>query len=168
VTNPETPERTRGGLAGRLAGRFKQAAGSLLGDKDLAREGRLQEAHVDAEADAEAAAQRARQADAGVALDAARTEKEIERERLENDVSAREREEAIARDRVKAEQAAQVEAGRREAAADAQRRAQQSAAQAAERSAEQERLAAAQEAAALEREARRAEATAEAIDPEER
>jgi uncharacterized protein YjbJ (UPF0337 family) len=168
VTNPETPERTRGGLAGRLAGRFKQAAGSLLGDKDLAREGRLQEAHVDAEADAEAAAQRARQADAGVALDAARTENEIERERLENDVSAREREEAIARDRVKAEQAAQVEAGRREAAADAQRRAQQSAAQAAERSAEQERLAAAQEAAALEREARRAEATAEAIDPEER
>jgi uncharacterized protein YjbJ (UPF0337 family) len=46
VTNPETPERTRGGLAGKLAGRFKQAAGSLLGHENLAREGRLQEAQV--------------------------------------------------------------------------------------------------------------------------
>jgi uncharacterized protein YjbJ (UPF0337 family) len=155
-------------LAGRLAGRFKQAAGSLLGDKDLAREGRLQEAHVEAEADAEAAAERASEADAHVALDAARTENEIERQRLENDVSAREREEAIERDRVKAEQAAQGEAGRREAAADAQRRTEESAAQAAERTAEQERVAAGQEAAALEREARRAETMAEAIDPEER
>ena len=49
MTNPEIPERTRGGLAGKLAGRMKQAAGSVLGNEDLAREGRLQQAQVEAE-----------------------------------------------------------------------------------------------------------------------
>jgi colicin import membrane protein len=168
VTNPQTPERTRGGLAGKLAGRVKQAAGSLLGDKDLAGEGRLQEAQVEAEADAADAAQRASTTHAEAELDAARAENEIERERIANEVSARQREEVIERDQAQAEAAAQAETRQRKVAADAQRRAQESAADTTERTAEQERIAAVKEAAALQREARRAEATAEAIDPEER
>jgi uncharacterized protein YjbJ (UPF0337 family) len=39
----DTPERTSGGLAGRLAGKLKDVAGSLTGDDELAREGRLQQ-----------------------------------------------------------------------------------------------------------------------------
>ena len=52
MTNPETPrEETAGGVLGKLAGKAKAAAGSLTGNDDLAREGRLQEATVDAERD---------------------------------------------------------------------------------------------------------------------
>ena len=36
-----------GGVAGKLAGKTKDVAGSLLGDDDLAREGRLQQAAVE-------------------------------------------------------------------------------------------------------------------------
>lgn len=43
-------EPTAGGIVGALAGKAKQAAGSLVGNKDVAREGRLQQAQVDAEA----------------------------------------------------------------------------------------------------------------------
>ena len=78
-------------------------------------------------------------------------------------VAADERERAL-----RLRRAAQADAEQRKAAADLQRRTQESAAEAAERAAEQERAAAAKEAAVLQQEARRAEATAEAIDPEER
>jgi uncharacterized protein YjbJ (UPF0337 family) len=168
VTNPEIPERTRGGLAGKLAGRMKQAAGSVLGNDDLAREGRLQQAQVEAEADAKIASDRARQVEAEADLEAARTDIEIERERLEHEIAARKREEAIERDRREAEIAAQADAHRDAAEADAQERLHERGADIAERAAEAERLAAAQETARLEHDARVAEANADAIDPEER
>ena len=47
MTNPETSERTAGGLVGKLAGKAKEAAGSVVGDDQLAREGRLQQAQGD-------------------------------------------------------------------------------------------------------------------------
>lgn len=168
MTNPETPQPTRGGLAGKLAGRAKEMAGSVIGNQDLAREGRLQQAQVEAEADAQIAAERAKQAEAEAELQTERTENEIERERLENEIAAREREDAIERDRVAAEQAAQVEAGREKAATSAKERLQERGADLAERAAEAERIAAAQQAARLERQANDAKATADAIDPEER
>jgi uncharacterized protein YjbJ (UPF0337 family) len=168
VTNPEIPQRTRGGLAGKLAGRAKQAAGVVLGNEDLAREGRLQQAQVEAEADAVVAAERAGLAEDEAAVEAARTENEIERERLENEIAEREREEAIERDRLRAERAAQAEAAQREAAADLHERGQESAAAAAEDAAERERAAAARDAAELRAQARRAETVADTIDPEER
>ena len=46
----DTPERTAGGLAGRIAGKAKETAGSLTGNEELAREGRLQQAASDAQA----------------------------------------------------------------------------------------------------------------------
>ncbi len=52
MADEEELELTREGLLGKLAGKAKEAAGSLVGNDDLAREGRLQQAQVDAEAEA--------------------------------------------------------------------------------------------------------------------
>jgi hypothetical protein len=168
VTNPEIPERTRGGLAGKLAGRVKEAAASVIGHEDLAREGRLQQAQVEAEADAAVADERARQAEAQAELEAERTEHEIERERLENEIAAREREEQIERDRREAQIAARADAQRDKAAVERQEQLHERGADIAERAAQAERVAAAQETTRLEQEARAAQAAADAIDPEER
>ncbi|MDQ3756248.1 MAG: hypothetical protein M3394_00115, partial [Actinomycetota bacterium] len=66
MTDPQ-PHTTAGGLLGKVAGKAKAVLGSLAGDDDLAREGRLQEASVDAEAEArvrdEEAEQRRREAE---------------------------------------------------------------------------------------------------------
>jgi uncharacterized protein YjbJ (UPF0337 family) len=48
----EELEVTREGLLDLVAGKAKEAAGSLVGNDDLALEGRLQQAHVEAEAEA--------------------------------------------------------------------------------------------------------------------
>ena len=50
LTDQENPKQTTGGLVGKVAGKAKEAAGSLVGNGDLAREGRLQQAQADAEA----------------------------------------------------------------------------------------------------------------------
>ncbi|MDQ6605794.1 MAG: hypothetical protein M3Z06_04510 [Actinomycetota bacterium] len=52
MADDEELELTREGLLGKLAGKAKEAAGSLVGNDDLAREGRLQQAQVEAEAEA--------------------------------------------------------------------------------------------------------------------
>ena len=166
MTNPDIPERTRGGLAGKIAGHIKAAAGSAVGNEDLAREGRLQQAQVEAESDAEVAAERARQAESEAKLEAERKENELERERLENEIAAREREEAIERERRAAEAAARAEARHGKEAAGQKERLQERGADLAERAAEAERMAAAQEAARLKQEAHVAKASADAIDPE--
>ena len=168
MTNPETPKFTRGGLAGKLAGRAKEMAGSAVGNEDLAREGRLQQAQVEAEGDAQIAAERAKQAEAEAELQAERAENEIERERLENEIAAREREEKIERDRLAAEQAAQSAAQREQAQTSAKQRLQERGADLVERAAQAERIAAAQQTARLDKQADDAAATADAIDPEER
>ena len=101
MTDQENPERTAGGLVGRIAGKAKEAAGSLIGNGDLAREGRLQQAQVDAEADAPRSDAEAQQRDAEAKLQADKTETEIERQRLQNEVAAQEREQQIERDRAR-------------------------------------------------------------------
>ncbi len=62
MADDEELELTREGLLGKLAGKAKEAAGSLVGNDDLAREGRLQQAEVEAEAEA---AREADQTDGG-------------------------------------------------------------------------------------------------------
>jgi uncharacterized protein YjbJ (UPF0337 family) len=52
MSSDERPEEVGGGLAGKLAGKAKQAAGSVLGNDELAREGRLQETQADTARDA--------------------------------------------------------------------------------------------------------------------
>ena len=112
MTDQQNSEQTAGGLVGRIAGKAKEAAGSLVGDRDLAREGRLQQAQVDAEAEAGHEAAESRQREAEASLEAEKTETETELDRLQNEVAAQEREQRIERERQEAEREAQSEAKR--------------------------------------------------------
>ena len=84
MTDPKLPEETAGGQLGKLAGKAKEAAGFVLGNEDLAREGRLQQAQVDAEA--EHAAAEAQQREAEAEVEAAKADNELERERLQTEL----------------------------------------------------------------------------------
>jgi uncharacterized protein YjbJ (UPF0337 family) len=167
LTDPETSEKTAGGPIGKLVGKAKEATGGLSGNDDLAREGRLQQAQVDAQAQADAQTAEAEQRDAEASLQRQQAEVELERQRLQNEVSAQEREDRIERDRQEAERQAQADAQRQRASAESQRHAQESAASDSEERAERERVAAAEAAIRLEQQARRAETEAQIIDPKE-
>ncbi len=70
MSDKETSERTAGGLVGALAGKAKEAAGSLVGNDELAREGRLQQAQVEAESEASRQAADAQQRESEADLEA--------------------------------------------------------------------------------------------------
>lgn len=167
LTNQEQNERTAGGAFGKLAGKAKEAAGAIVGNDDLAREGRLQQAQSEAEIDAQRNAAEAEQRREEANLVEEKTEVELERQRLQNEVTAQEREDQIERDRQAAERQAAAQAQRKQAVAEEERRTLESAADSAEERAERERLAAAKESIRLEQEAQQAEAAANTIDPEE-
>ena len=71
-------EQTTGGVAGKLAGKAKELTGSLVGNDDLAREGRLQQTQVAAEAEARGAAAEANQSAAEADLIREKKEAELE------------------------------------------------------------------------------------------
>ena len=168
MTDPETPERAAGGLAGRVAGKAKAAAGSLLGNDELAREGRLQHAAADAARDAEDAREAALQAQNEAELKERRAANEHERRELENELDAEQQQNTAERDRRDAELAARTEAERRAAAAETERQLQEGVADAEDTRAALEHADDVGQAAKLEQEARQADARADAIDPEER
>src|SRR3954462_13770279 len=122
MTNQDT-ERTAGGLVGKLAGKAKEAAGSVIGDDKLAREGRLQDAQADQEIDARREAAEAKRREEEANTEAERAETERERERLQHEVAEERREEAAERDRQAAEQQAQAETTKEQARAGGQGRA---------------------------------------------
>ena len=80
----DTPDRTAGGLTGRIAGKAKETAGSLTGNEELAREGRLQQAASYAQAEAAERGAEARQAEQEAQLAEDRARNEQERKELEN------------------------------------------------------------------------------------
>lgn len=154
----------KGGLVDRIAGKVKQAAGAVLGDDGLAREGRLHEDKADATAEAvrrdELAAQSADEAEV-VEREAALL---VEQESLAAEAAEDVRRERL--DREHAEEEARIE--REHAAQDA---AIGRAAQASELAVAKDEAAAARnhddtkrEAAALAAEADRARSTAEALE----
>lgn len=167
MTDQENSERTTGGLVGKLAGKAKEVTGSLAGNNDLAREGRLQQAQVEAETEADSAAVEARQTAEEARLAQDRSETELERRRLESELASHERDKQIERDRQEAELAARAEAERNQVEAERQRSLRESVAESAAQQAERERLAAAEDHIRLEQQARQAEAHANAIDPKE-
>jgi uncharacterized protein YjbJ (UPF0337 family) len=122
MSTPDTGEETAGGLVGKLAGKAKAAAGSLTGNDDLAREGRLQEAGAEADI-----AARRDAAEARTEAEQARVEEELadaqeERERIQAEIDAERAEERIEQDRFRKEADAvrlEQEAARTEARADA-------------------------------------------------
>lgn len=103
----DTDTEVTGGPVGKLVGKLKQAAGKIVGDDLLTREGRLQEAQGDAAVEA---AQREAQADADserVDLQGEQLDNELERARLEIRVD-----EATRRDQARDEHEAAAEAER--------------------------------------------------------
>ena len=92
-------EDTAGGHVGRFAGKAKAMAGAALGNDELAREGRLQEAQSDAELAAEQEQAQARQAEDEADTVGRRAELQRERERLHQELAAEEREDANPRRR---------------------------------------------------------------------
>ena len=103
MSQRDTPEKTAGGAVGKVVGKVKEAAGELFGQDDLAREGRLQQAQVDAEVVAETHAAEAEQLQTEQQLEADKQENELERQRLRTEITTAEREAALeprtARDR---------------------------------------------------------------------
>ena len=128
MTDPKMPEETAGGPLGKLAGKAKEAAGSVLGNEELAREGRLQQAQAEAEAEAAQADAEAQQRQAETEVEAAKADNELERERLQTELAAEEREAAIDRDEHERVREATTRAEQEKAAAERERRLQQSAA----------------------------------------
>ncbi len=167
LTEEERPERTAGGLLGAIAGKAKKVAGELAGNDNLAREGRLQQARVDAESEASRRADEARQHEAEADLQAEQAETESERERLEAEIASQTRAQQIERDREAAQHQAEADAREQAAAAERRRAARESAAESAEGLAERERMATAAEAIRLEQQARQAESNADSIDEKE-
>jgi uncharacterized protein YjbJ (UPF0337 family) len=76
MTDPKNVERTGGGLVGKLVGRVKEAAGSVLDNEELAREGRLQQAAAEAEQEATARAEEAKRREAEAEPKAGRNQAE--------------------------------------------------------------------------------------------
>jgi len=166
VSEQQGSERTTGGLAGKVLGKVKQAAGSVTGRDELAREGRLQDAQADAELEARRDAEQARGREQEAQLQHERTETELQRRELENEVAAQQREQQAEQDRHQAEAQAQQEAQQREQAAQQQRDSEHQVAEQQERQTETAKLSAQEEAIRLEREARAAEERAQNRDPE--
>lgn len=161
MTEPETGERTAGGMVGRLAGKAKELAGELTNNDQLARAGRLQQARGDAEAEAAEARRDADLAETGAKLEQDQADNEQELARVETErqqvraeqaaESAREHAQAVARDEATDEikTTYSTSAGEKAAAADNVGRAE------------------AKERERTEEAGREAEAKANAIDPKE-
>jgi uncharacterized protein YjbJ (UPF0337 family) len=168
MTDPDIQERAAGGLAGRIAGKAKEAAGSVLGNDELAREGRLQNAAAEAHREAAEAGEAAEQAQREADLTDRRAANDQERRELENELHAEQREEAAEQDRVKAELDARAEAERRATAAETERELHEGVADAEEARARADHAEDLGEAAKLEQQGRQAETRANLIDPEDR
>ena len=167
MTDPDASETTAGGPLGRLIGKAKEVAGKVIGQGDLAREGRLQQAQADAEARAQGRTAHAEQLQSEQQLEAAKQENELERQRLQTEIAATERDAALERERRQAEQAVTARAQREQLAVEQRRQMQEHAASATAQRAAAERTGEEQRAARLEQEAAIADAKADVLDPEE-
>ena len=101
MTDPESPERTAGGLLGEVVGRAKSAVGSLFGNQDLQREGNLQQAQVEAEADAERAGQVAVVQNREALVVEQRGAAAAERDRLRAELEAEETKQRLEEDKLR-------------------------------------------------------------------
>jgi uncharacterized protein YjbJ (UPF0337 family) len=166
VPGPESNETTAGGALGRLVGKTKAAVGSLIGNKDLQREGNLQQAQSEAEvrAGAETRASELRRQE--ITLEEQRVAAAAERDRLRSELEAQDRKERIERTEARQEREVEVAAARKRAVIEEREKLKDRASRATETAALHQRAAAAAEIADLERQAAGAEQTAEVIDPE--
>ena len=90
-------EATAGGTLGKLAGRAKELAGTVLGRDDLHREGSLQQVQSEAEQDVEALAAEAKQREGEAKLEQEKAGAAAERRQVELEATEIEAEEQASR-----------------------------------------------------------------------
>ena len=112
MTEPQTDERTTGGLAGKVAGKAKELAGELTNNDDLAREGRLQQAQGDAGPRPQRRATRPSRPTPRRSWRRTRSRRPRNAQRLEAEIEQRRAEEAAGSDREQTEIEA-MQGGRR-------------------------------------------------------
>jgi uncharacterized protein YjbJ (UPF0337 family) len=117
-----------GGFLERVKGKAKELAGEVVGNDDLAREGRLDHAHGTAEAEANRQAARAERKEQQAEVEAERRRLAIESERLANEERAARNQQRIEREAAVDEAVVRADHERRAAADElAARRAEQNA-----------------------------------------
>lgn len=164
----ETTHDTSGGVFDKLAGKAKQAVGTLVGNDALAREGELQEKKVDTAQEAKILATEADQAERQSALTAEQEANRLDQQRVQAELDERARLAQIDRDEQDAKAAVAQEAARREAAVERQEQLEEAVLDRKEVDVVAERIDGAQEAAEIAEEARNAEAAAEALQAAQR
>jgi len=157
-------EQGGGGLVDRLKGKAKQVAGSVLGDKNLKEQGQLHEAKADAAADARRQATAAEHQEAVADVSAKESELAIERQRLATDEAADARAARIETERKQAEAQVAAQHDAQRAAAERQAEAQENAVDQSEAAALRQHQVAEADASRIEREATEAERAAAALD----
>jgi uncharacterized protein YjbJ (UPF0337 family) len=104
-------EATSGGTIGKLAGRAKELAGTVLGRDDLHREGRLQQAQGKAEKDAATLAAAAEQKEKEAELEEEKAGAAAERRQVEIEAAEIDAEEQAERKLAEEQREAELEAG---------------------------------------------------------
>jgi uncharacterized protein YjbJ (UPF0337 family) len=171
MSNPDSPEsrspeKTAGGLIGQVVGKAKSAAGSLLGNENLKREGNLQQAQTEAEVVAERERKDAELRREDAAVKEQRAEAAAERDRLQTELAADDLHERIELTEAQREREIALSANQTQAAIEHREALQQRAADVTEDAALHRRAAEAADVARLERAAADAERVADTIDPE--
>jgi uncharacterized protein YjbJ (UPF0337 family) len=103
-------EATAGGTIGKLAGRAKELAGTVLGRDDLHREGKLQQVQSEAEEDAAKLAAEAKQKEGEAELEQEKAGAAAERRQVELEASEIESEERAERKLAEERREAELEA----------------------------------------------------------
>jgi len=103
-------EATAGGAIGKLTGRAKELAGTVLGRDDLHREGKLQQVQSEAEKDAATLAAEAKQKEGEAELEQEKAEAAVERSQVELEAGEIESEERAERKLAEERREAELEA----------------------------------------------------------
>lgn len=163
----DNQQRVAEGPLGKAIGVAKAAAGAVLGDDQLRREGNLQQAAVDAAREADGATEAAEQAEAEARAEAERVATVEERDRLRAQVVAEDRDAEIEAAEASAEEKIDADAKISAAEAELQGKRQDAAIDSTEEAIDRRRAAERAAAGELDAQADRADQVAEALDPEE-
>ena len=160
---PDETTNASGGLFDKLAGKAKQAVGSLVGDDTLAAEGELQQEKVDKADEARRLSAEAEQAERESDLAADQEANRLAQQRVQAELDERARRQELEREEHAAKAEVAQEAVRREATVERQEQLEEAVLDRKEVDVVAAHIDGAQEAAEIDQEARQAEAAAEAL-----
>src|SRR3954453_12067119 len=160
------PGAAAGGLVDQVVGKAKQAAGAVLGNDDLRREGELHEDRADAAKQAAELATEAEREEQRAQLTEREREGEVERQRLQPEAAAARQQQQIEQSEAAAKAAVEADAVRKEVAVEQQAAAQEAVVDRVETQAVRERLPPQRGTAQIEAQADAARRTADVLDPD--